>query len=144
MNSDGFYFRDEVGEVHGPMSKAQFERAEKLGCVLPGAKAWRTQGGAVFQVRVKRRFLPENIFSKAAGTSCCDLVIVLLGVAMLIFVFSLPQLRADIMKNMRTQVFSTFFFFSLVAVTIVLTYLTIRQKSRQLSRATTTVEHSEV
>lgn len=144
MKSDGYYFRDESGDVHGPMSKSQFERAEKLGCILPGTKVWRTQGGAVFQVQVSRRFLPANIFSKAAGSSFCDLLIVFIGLAMLIFVFSLPQLQADLKKNMRTNVFSTVFFFLIVLVTIVLTYMTIKQKSSQLSRATTAIEHSEV
>ena len=144
MKSDGFYYRDEFDQVHGPMSKVQFERAERIGSILPGAKAWRTQGGAVFQVQVIRKFLPENIFSKSAGSSFCDLVIVLSGVAMLLFVFSIPQLQNDIIKNMKTHRLSTTFLFLLVLITIFLTYITIRKKAKQLSKATTMVEHYEV
>ncbi len=144
MKSDGYYFRDEDGDVHGPMSQGQFERAEKSGNILPGAKAWRTQGGAVFTVMVKRRFLLQNMFSASAGNSLCDLLILGSGLFMILFLFSIPQLRDDVIRNMRTQMFSTVFLFVTVIATLVLTYVTIRQKARQLSRATTTIEHSEV
>jgi hypothetical protein len=144
MKSDGYYFRDEDGDVHGPMTHSQFTSAERNGSILPGVKAWRTQGGAIFTVVVKRRFLPRNMFSASASNNICDLVIICSGLFMLLFLFSIPQLRDDIIRNMRTQIFSTVFLFVTVIATLVLTYVTIRQKARQLSRATTTIEHSEV
>ena len=144
MKSDGYYFRDEEGDVHGPMTKSQFERAERNGSILPGVKAWRTQGGAIFTVIVRRRFLPQNMFSASAGTSVCDLIIICSGLFMILFLFSIPQLRDDVIRNMRTEIFSTVFLFVTVIATFFLAYITIRQKARQISKATTTIEHSEV
>ena len=144
MKSDGYYFRDADGDVHGPMTQIQFEKAEKNGSILPGIKAWRTQGGSVFTVLVKRRFLLRNMFTVSAGNNLCDLLIVGMGLFMILFLFSIPQLRDDVIRNMRTQIFSTVFLFVTVIATLVLTYVTIRQKARLLSRETTTIEHSEV
>ncbi len=63
---------------------------------------------------------------------------------MIIFVFSIPQLQADLLRNMKTQIFSTILMFFMIGTTIILTIITIRQKARQLSKATISIQHSEV
>ena len=103
-DNEGYYFRDEDGEVHGPMSKSLFERAERKGTVLPGARAWRIQGGSVFVVTVRRRFLPGNICSWSGGVSCCDLGMSFSGLLVILYFLSIPKNRNDILNNMQNNI----------------------------------------
>ena len=142
--SEGYYFRDEDGDTHGPMSKSLFERAEKKGMVLPGAKAWRIQGGSVFVVTIRRRCLPENIFSLSGGVSCCDLVMSFSGILAIVCFFSIPKNRNDLLNSMHNQILSTVLFFLIVTMTFALTCFAVRLRTRDFTRATSTIEHSEV
>jgi hypothetical protein len=66
------------------------------------------------------------------------------GLLLILYLFSVPKNRNDILNSMQNHVLSTILLFLTVVMTLILTYYAVRLRARKFSRATTTIEHSEV
>ena len=143
-SSDGYYFRDDNGRLHGPLTRFQYEAWTLRGDIRPGTRVWRQQAGNTYKIAITRRLRWGKLASQRAVGTCAEWLMVASSIMMLLFLFSIPKLRSEIAKEMSGQYFSILFFVLLVVVTLGMSVATIRKLSGRLQDETTEVFESEV
>lgn len=141
--SDGYYFRDASGTLHGPLTRFQYEAWSLRGAIAPGTRVWRQQAGMTYKIAITRRFRWRKLCSTSALGALTEWFVVFLTFAALFFMASIPKLRYELEKELSGHVAQTLFFVSLVVVTVVMTLATMRALFGRVADSTTEVCESE-
>lgn len=139
-NTDGYYYRERAGKVHGPLSRTQFEALQARGVITPNLKIWRSQAGNAFKVTPKRRLIVGRVFSFTSCSHLMELMMVIFATSCLVFALTLPKMREELSESG----WEVYLLLGLAAVTFVMTIFTIMKTSERLRDSSTEVFCDEV
>lgn len=141
---DGYYFRDSEGELHGPLSRFEYEVWSLRGEISSGTKVWRQQAGTTYSITISRRFRWRKLCTIGACGALTEWATVCMTFGALIFLASVPKLRNDLAKELSGHFAQIFFFVGLLTATVCMTLATMRKLCRRVTKETTDIFESEV
>uniref|UniRef100_A0A7S3JS59 GYF domain-containing protein n=1 Tax=Aureoumbra lagunensis TaxID=44058 RepID=A0A7S3JS59_9STRA len=142
--TDGYYFRDERGRLHGPLTRFQYEAWTLRGAIKPGTKVWRQQMGTTYRIAISRKLRWQKVFSPQALGACTEWLMVATTIFALAFLASLRKLLQEIAKELKGDPFGIAFFFVLLFITIAMSIATMQELSRRLTDEASDIYELEV